>query len=153
MEGEPKNMYPMAPQQPAPYYQQPGQAQPQVVYGQPQTAGYVPVQQQVAVNIVGSGATTLSPSNGCVICKHPISFKWIHDLILQSTYVLFLDWIIDKITYLVDFVSCLCIIDVLDDTGRNAFPEESINNLLQFKANTSLSASILLYIHPLCKVK
>ena len=85
MESEPKNMYPMAPQPPVPYYQPPAQAQPQVVYGQPQSSGYVPVQQQVAVNIVGSGATTMSPSNDCVICTRPIALKLIRYSILPST--------------------------------------------------------------------
>ena len=85
MESGPTNMYPMTPQPPAPYYQPPAQAQPQAVYGQPQSCGYVPVQQQVAVNIVGSGATTLSPSNECVICTRPIALKLIRNSILPST--------------------------------------------------------------------
>ena len=37
--------------------------QPQAVYG-----GYAPVPQQAVVTIVGSGATSLSPTNNCVIC-------------------------------------------------------------------------------------
>lgn len=94
MEGETKNMYPMAPQPPAPSYYQPsaaqppqvafGQPQPQVGYGQPlpqmaynqphTSAGYAPVQQAVALNVVGSGATTMNPSNNCVICTLSLHF-------------------------------------------------------------------------------
>lgn len=61
------------PAQAARYYQAPSlQPLNQVVnsYDQPQSSnsGYFPMQQPVALNIVGIGATTMEPSNDCVIC-------------------------------------------------------------------------------------
>jgi hypothetical protein len=82
MDSESKNTNPMAaqpqpPPAPAPACYQPlmqsPPQQPQVLYGgQPQmNAGYVSVQQQqmpIAINIMGSGAATMNPSNECVLC-------------------------------------------------------------------------------------
>ena len=83
MDSEPKNTNnPMAaqPQPSAPAYYQPLLqsppqqpqivcGQPQVLYGQPQTsAGYVGVQQPIAINVVGSNAAVMSPPNDTVLC-------------------------------------------------------------------------------------
>ena len=50
-----QSLVPVAYSQPLP--------QPQAAYGR-----YAPVPQQAVVTIVGSGATSLSPNNNCVIC-------------------------------------------------------------------------------------
>ena len=63
------------PQPPVPYYQPPAYQQLlPVTYSQPlpqpQTAyaAYAPVRQEAVVTVEGSGATSMSPSNNCVIC-------------------------------------------------------------------------------------
>ena len=75
MEGEPKILHQMSSQSHAPYYHPPAfQPQLPVAYSQPQPqpqaefGDYAPVQQQAVVTIEGSGATSLSPTNNCVIC-------------------------------------------------------------------------------------
>ena len=65
------------PQPPVPYYQPPAYQQLLLVtykYSQPLPqpqaayAGYAPMRQEAVVTVEGSGATSMSPTNDCVIC-------------------------------------------------------------------------------------